>query len=71
MHALDARTWNPALPAGEGLDVVRPHSGGVDDDRGADVDDLVGLDVAHLGADDAPTRVMQPDDLGGVQLAPR
>ena len=47
--------------AGEGLDVVGPDTGRVDDHRRADVDLLVGLDVAHPGTD---------DPLAGVGAAP-
>ena len=66
VHALGRAHVEAAAAAGHRLDVVGPHTGAVDDDRGPDLDCVAGLDVAHPGADDPLAGAQQLDDLGGV-----
>lgn len=55
-----------AAGAGEGLGVVGPHAGGVDDLPGADPGLLAGLQVGQDGSDDAFALAQEAADAGAV-----
>ncbi len=67
MDALAGAYVELAALAGERLRLVGPHTGGVDDLLGEDVELLARLEVLDLGAGDPIALAQQPDDTGAAR----